>query len=699
MKRGGADLIIGGELVLSGYVMSDEAAGWTWDEEVFFCPSLVRDALLAMGEGRVTVRLNSAGGDPVAGEAIRATLANHPGGCRIIVEGQASSAASLILMGAAQREMTTGSFIMLHNPKGYVYDGAEGMRAQADFLDMLARVYAQVYAERSGQTVDAVLAIMAAETFYTAESAIETGFVDAVADEASARPAPVIDDALRMEMRREINTYAALMRDKAPGRGPAASREPAAPGGAPAPAATIMEHVMSNANVPTPSAETTAPPPVPTPTASPADAQAAMMQERSRIRMLRDMASPYMEAGRLTESDVNALIDDGTAAEMAGSRFLAVMASRETNPAPRAVTPRGRDETETRRLAMEGALTARLSGAQPEEISRPYMDFSIVDMAAERMEVRRVPGNFAAREDVLRMAFHSTSDFPVLLENAMNRSLGARYRQAQPTYRRLARQRSYQDFRDHTTVRVGDFPDLKPVNPESGELKAGTFSESKEKTSVKAYGVQVLFSRALLVNDSLDGIMQILNDRGAAVARFEDRTFYAMMISGTNGDGPTLNETGRQVFNTTDKTKAATAAAITVASLSAARAALRKREGLDGTELEITPSLLLVGPDKETEAQQLLYKGIMPGQAGDVNVFNDGSLSLGVTAKITGNAWYVFASPSEVPCFEWGLLDGYAAPRFRMEDPFGVQGTKFSLEHDFGCGAINFRGGYKNAGA
>ena len=51
----------------------------------------------------------------------------------------------------------------------------------------------------------------------------------------------------------------------------------------------------------------------------------------------------------------------------------------------------------------------------------------------------------------------------------------------------------------------------------------------------------------------------------------------------------------------------------------------------------------------------------------------------------------MFASPDELPCFEWGLLEGYTAPRFRMEDPFGVQGTKFSLEHDFGCGAIDMK--------
>jgi hypothetical protein len=376
---------------------------------------------------------------------------------------------------------------------------------------------------------------------------------------------------------------------------------------------------------------------------------------------------------------------------------MATMAARETTTPPQRPADRGRDETEIRRVAMEDALFARLSRQQPSEVARPYMDFAIVDMAAERLGARRVPGHFAGREEMVRMAFHSTSDFPILFENALNRSLAARYALAQPTYRRIARQRSYQDFRDHTTVRVGDFPNLQPVSPEAGEIKGGTFGESKEKTAVKAYGVRVNLSRQMLVNDSLDGIMQVLNDRGNAVARFEDATFYAMMLGGAGGDGPTLIETTRQVFNTTDGTKAAAAAAISIASLSIARAALRKRKSLDGNDLEVTAAVLLCGPDKETEAQQILAP-IQAQQAGNVNPFS-GVMSPVVTAKITGNAWYVFASPDDVPCFEWGLLDGYSAPRFRMEDPFGVQGTALSLEHDFGCGAIDYRGGFKNAGA
>jgi len=696
MNRRGSDLVIGGELVLSGYVMSDEQAGWTWEGEVFFCPQLVREALQALGDGRVTVRLSSAGGDPVAGEIIRTTLANHPGGCRIIVEGEACSAASLILMGGAVREMTAGSFIMLHDPSGYVYGNASELRSQADFLDMLARVYAQVYAQRSGRSLDEVLAIMAAETFYAPDAAIEAGFADAIATEAQSAPSadPIAREDHRTRLEAAMTSWQALMRQKAPGRTNAGASRPAAAGGAPAAVAVTMETRMTTQQTPAPAQQ-------PTQTQPPAQndgaVQAAVMAERQRVTMIREMAQPFVAAGRLTDEDVTAVVNDGTSAEAAGTRFMSTMAQREPVPGSQRPAGRGMDETETRRLGMEEALVARLARREPHEAARPYMDYSLVEMAATRMGQTRVPANFGAREDVLRMAFHSTSDFPILLENAMNRSLAARYAQAQPVYRRLAKRRTYTDFRDHTTVRMGDFPSLQPVSPEGGEIKAGTFGESKEKTAVKAYGVQVLLSRQLLVNDSLDGLAEVLADRGRAVSRFEEATFFAMMLGGANSDGPTLVTTGRQVFNTTDLTKAASGAAINLTSVSAGRAAIRKRKSADGNDLALDASLLLVGPDKETEALSFVSP-IVPTQISNANPLYT-LMSVLCTPKITGNAWYMFAPIEDAPCFEWGLLDGYTAPRFRMEDPFGVQGTKMSLEHDFGCGAIDFVGGYKNIGA
>lgn len=358
-----------------------------------------------------------------------------------------------------------------------------------------------------------------------------------------------------------------------------------------------------------------------------------------------------------------------------------------------------RDETETRRLAMSEALAVRFGtpGLQPGDAARSFMDYGIVDMAAEVIGHRgRIGTSFAAREEVLRRAMHASTDFPVIMENALNRTLQGRYAAITPTYRRLARQRTYVDFRDHISVRVGDFPKLQPVNPEGGEIKGGTFSESKEKTAVKAYGVRVDFSRMLLVNDRIGAIAEVLSDQALATAMFEDETFYAMLLSGAGGNGPTLNETGRQVFNTTDGTLASAGAAISIASLSDGRAALRKRTSMDKRKLNVVAAILLVGPDKETEAQQIVAP-IQAQQVGNFNPFS-GTLEVITTAQLSGNAWHMLASPSTLPNFEWGLLEGYSAPRMRTDEPFGIQGMSVSLEHDFGCGAIDFRGGWKNPG-
>lgn len=426
------------------------------------------------------------------------------------------------------------------------------------------------------------------------------------------------------------------------------------------------------------------------------EARIAAQSARPATEQTRSQLQDIALRSGLTAEHVEAAMQRGVSVEAFRAQAFDHLVSRQ---APASHVRVERDETETRRLAMTESLAVRFGtpGLQPGDAARSFMDHGIVDMAAEVIGHRgRIGTSFAAREDILRRAMHASSDFPVIMENALNRTLAGRYAAAQPTYRRLARQRTYVDFRDHISVRVGDFPKLQPVNPEGGEIKAGTFSESKEKTAVKAYGVRVDFSRMLLVNDRIGAIAEVLADQATAVAMFEDETFYAMKFSGAGGNGPTLLETGRQVFNATDKTLAGAGAAISVTSLSEGRAALRKRTSMDGRLLNISAAILLVGPDKETEAQQIVAP-IQAQQVGNINPFS-GTLEVITTARIVGNAWELLASPSVVPNYEWGLLEGYTAPRMRTDEPFGIQGMSVSLEHDFGCGAIDFRGGWKNPG-
>lgn len=432
------------------------------------------------------------------------------------------------------------------------------------------------------------------------------------------------------------------------------------------------------------------------PAAPVVDVEQVRAQERERVATI----SRLVRRHNLGDTLEQRLIADGTDLDAARSAILDELARTDNAGPTREVAVEVRvDETQTRMERMQDALFCRIAGSTAEvpAHAREFMDMSLVEMAAFRLNERRIPGSFGAREEILRRALHSTSDFPAIFENAINRNLAARYQSAPLTYRSIARQRTYQDFRDHTTVRVGDMPRLQQVNPDGGELLAGTFSEAKERTRALAYGVRFGISRAMMVNDNLSALVQVLNDQGDAVAHEEEARFYEMMLGGANADGPTLLETTRQVFNTTDTTKAGTAAAVTVTSVGLGKAAMAKRTSLDGRKLRVMPAVLLVGPDKWLEAAQVIAP-IQAQQSSNVNPLT-GAMEVISTAYIEGNAWYMFAAPSALPCFEWGLLDGYSAPRMRMEEIFGVQGTQISLEHDFGCGAIDFRGGYKNAGA
>ncbi len=459
-------------------------------------------------------------------------------------------------------------------------------------------------------------------------------------------------------------------------------------------AVTSMERTMTD--TPTTAATTDAartaavPPVVLTITAAAPDPVAAERQRATDINAL---------CARHAMPDLAAdMIGQGVSLDAARATVLERLAQQDAAAGARTaptVTGRGQDETEVRRRGMEEALLASVLRREPEEIGRQYRGLDLIELAAERLGERRVPRGFGDREALLMRA-HSTSDFPFLLENVLNKSLGVVYAKAEPTYRKIARQRTYMDFRAHPTIRPGDFPKLQTVSPENGEIKGGTATEAKEATQVTAYGVQITFSRQLLVNDSLGGLQRVIDDQGPSVARYEEEVFYTMLLT-ASGAGPTLLETTRAVFNTTDLTLAGAGAAISTTSIGAGRAVMMGQTSKSGAKLNVMPSILLCGPAKITEAETVLVP-VQAAQASQVNLFA-GRVSPLASAWIPGNAWYLFADPSVLPSFEWGLLEGYTAPRFRMEEPFGVQGTRMSLEHDFGCGAIDFRGSYRNPGA
>lgn len=139
---------------------------------------LVKDLAAIDDEREVVVRINSPGGYIYDGITILNALRGRSGKVTVIVDGLAASAASFIAMAGDEVVMNRNAEMMVHNGHGLVVGGFEDMRKMADNLERLNRNIASIYAEKAGGTVEDWLAVMAEETWFTAQEAVDAGLAD-----------------------------------------------------------------------------------------------------------------------------------------------------------------------------------------------------------------------------------------------------------------------------------------------------------------------------------------------------------------------------------------------------------------------------------------------------------------------------------------------------------------------------------------
>lgn len=689
------------ELILYGSV------GFDWWGDEYFTAKQVREQLSQM-TGDITVRINSGGGIASEGQAIYTMLVDYPGKVTVIVDGVAASAASLISMAGDEIVYRLGAWTLIHDPATPWTLGRgteEDHLKEAELLGVISNAYADIYAARSGLSREECRDIMKAETVLDGAMAVEKGFATSVDSAAQSVPEAAFDyriyahapDHLRKASRKLGRAPAeeAVMAMIAGRPRPIHEKEPPMSKNQTAAGATLAatkteEEIAAEAAAAEAAAQAEADEAAKAAAASPAEAAAAQATARSRriLAAVTQAGLPTALADELIGSNksVEACLDDITAKWKENGDVDTPMIGAPTARITR-------DEQETKRQGMTQALVAQMSGGKPEsDKANPFMGYGLVDIAAETIGHRGRIRSAGDKIEIFMAAGHTRSDFSGIFENALNKVLLDRYEVQTPTYRKIARKRNFNDFRVHPMVRAGDMPKLQPVG-EGGEIKFGTFGEKRETAILAPYGIGLRFSRQMFIDDDLGAIYDMLNDYGAMVADFEEETFYAFKAAATlTSDGLAVHVAGHNNL-------AGAGTAITVAALGAGRAAIRKQTTIDGKKMNMAPSILLVGPDKETEADQLVTS-ITPNLPSSVNPFS-GRLEVVSSAQISGNRWELYADPNRPggACFVYGYLNGAEAPRIRVDEPFGQQGMATTVEHDFGLGAIDFRGTYANPGA
>ncbi|MEN3133086.1 head maturation protease, ClpP-related [Bacillus albus] len=140
----------------------------------------IERTLKATSANVININLNSPGGDVFDGIAIYNQLKNHPAKIIINVDGLAASAASIIAMAADELIMNTGSMLMIHEASTWTWGTKLDIRKTLNALEGIDKSLADIYMTRYQGERSEIETMIANETWFTANEAVEIGLAHKV---------------------------------------------------------------------------------------------------------------------------------------------------------------------------------------------------------------------------------------------------------------------------------------------------------------------------------------------------------------------------------------------------------------------------------------------------------------------------------------------------------------------------------------
>lgn len=647
------------------------------------------DDLKALGDvTNIRVRINSNGGEVFTGIAIHNALRDHPAKIDVYVEGIAASIASVIAMAGDTITMGSGAMLMIHNPMTVALGNAEDMRKTAGMLDQVGEALTDIYEKRTGLKRQDIKDMLAAETFMTAAEAVRLGFADAQEEE-------VEDEAIAATRQSRVTAFKKF----------AASVAKASP----SQIAAVLQSVKPDATIgvidmPNPATASVQPTDIENAAQAAAqkakaDALAAESARRASIRnevFVGPFAANHRDLMDTCMDDTSCTID------AARAKLLAELGKKSV-PLGGHVEP-GLDSRDKFVAGVSNAILARgnvekieagneFAGASLKRICRAVLQRSGVS------HVDRLEGSQLASKV---FAVMSTSDFPLLLGSTANKALRKAYEQVEPTWKIWAGIGSVSDFKSNFRGQLGSFNSLAVI-PEGGEYKAGNLAEEGESIQAQTKGRYLSLTRQMIINDDLGVFVDRSTKLGFAAARTVNEDVYAKLVA-----NPTMSD-GGTLFNATAVTTVGGHANYTSSGTAISIASLAVGEGLMAaqkdnslrTVLNLAPRYLLAPRGKRLIAWDVLNSPTDNTQSNPAkpNYARSMNLELVTDAALTGNGWYLVTDPNIAAVIEVAFLDGNQTPYTDETVDFMTDAMIMKVRLDYGVAAMDWRGGYFNAGA
>lgn len=279
----------------------------------------------------------------------------------------------------------------------------------------------------------------------------------------------------------------------------------------------------------------------------------------------------------------------------------------------------------------------------------------------------------------------TTSDFPLLFGDLLDRQILAAYQETPVTYPGYMATGTLPDFRLFNSYTIDGLTGLLQEVKETGEYKQSPLTEARRQWRLKKYGRGASMSWEAMINDrGRDLVTRIPQGFGIGARRTEE-WFATSLFVGSGGPLNTVYTVGNGNIITGNPS-------LTITSLQAGLTQLYAQRDDAGQPIVIEMAHLVVPPALKIVAENILnaIQVVIQGSASGlgaganmelwVNNWMRGGLALHVNSYLpvinttNGNTnWFLFGSPTGWrPAAEVDKLLGYEEPQLFMKAPDAV---------------------------
>jgi len=671
-----------GEKAAEVLIFGDIGENW-WGESV--TAKAFISELNALDADTINIRINSYGGAVSDGLAIYNAIKRHKAKTDTFVEGVAVSIASLIAMAGDTVHMAENAMLMIHAPWGGAVGNAHDMRDMADMLDKYAEAMASSYMQKSGKSRDDVLALLqdGKDHWYTAAEAKAEGFVDEITNAIAAAASLAGGKAFDLSRFLTNRPAAAVAQpSNQTGEKPMPTQTPAA---------TDPNAANNNAAV-----------------AAAPTREEVLASEKARRAAIRAAVPPNVLAMEGMQAILDAALEDeNTTVADFHAKVLAQMGKGASVANPPGYAPRiehGQAAEDKFAMAASQAIMVRC-GLEKRDPQNEWTGRKLSELARASLEMRGISCRGKLPIEVAAMALtrrplaagQTTSDFDVILENVLHKTLISGWQNTPDIWSRVCKIGSVGDLRAWNRINPGTIGDIDEVG-ENGEYLFKQIPDGvKESVQAKRRGNRIAVTPEVIINDDLSYFSDVPRSFGRAAKRSIESAFITLLVS-----NPVMKEDNKALFHADHGNYVTAGAAPSVTTIDAGRQAMAGQKDVSGNEvLDIVPAIFLSPLSLGSTARVVNNSAYDPDAANKLQRVNPvAGLFKDVidTARLTGAGWYMFADPEVMPTFEVVFLDGQTEPLLTQDTDFATSGLQWKVELPFGVGAIGWRGAYYNDG-